>query len=205
MTEKDIKTNWYYFRALAFQLQNTTQFVEHDVSLNGQTFSNEFAKILMLASSEFEVICKALCKESSVKLTWNASIISITEGVLSTYPNIGQTEIITPYLGDIKPLEHWRVGKVKNRKGKSVDKVIGIDWWEAHNNVKHDRGDFFSKATLENSIYSMASLMVVEMYLSQKVIGDVDYISDIGCEYFDFQYGIVNLASKLPDKLPDFI
>lgn len=203
MTFQDIKTNWYYFKALASQLQNTTQYVEHDIDLNGQTFSNEFAKILMLSASEFEVICKSLCKESGISLSWNANIVSITNGVLSVYPKIGQTTVMTPYLESLKPLENWKVDKVL-KNNRLVNRVVGIDWWEAHNNVKHDRGNYFKKATLNNCIYSMASLMVVELYLSQIVVGDVNEISTIGCDYFSFEYGLVNLEMKCADSLPDF-
>ena len=205
----NIKTNWYYFCALANQLQNTTQYVDHATDdnnnlINGRTFSNEFANILMLAASEFEVVCKSLCKEKGVKLAWNANIVSITKGILSACPKIVQTKINTPYMGIIKPLQHWRIESVKNKNGKTEDVVAGIDWWKAHNNVKHDRGQHFSMATLENVIFSMASLMVVEMYLSKEVSGNLDEISSIGCDYFQFEYGIANIATTLEPDLPDY-
>ena len=58
MTESNIKENWYYFRSLANQLQQTEQFVDHSMNEknemhNGSTFSNEFAKLLMLAAMTF--------------------------------------------------------------------------------------------------------------------------------------------------------
>lgn len=93
MTESNIKENWYYFRSLANQLQQTEQFVDHSVNkrnkmLNGFTFSNEFAKILMLAASEFEVIAKALCKESGLDIRDNDNIVMLSKKILGKYPNI---------------------------------------------------------------------------------------------------------------------
>lgn len=101
-------------------------------------------------------------------------------------------------------LQDWRIESVKNKNGNRKDKLVGIDWWKAHNDVKHDRGQNFSRATLENAIFSMASLMVVEMYLSKESIGDLDEISSIGCDYFQFEYGIANIATTLEPDLPDF-
>ena len=71
MTKEDMKNNWYYFCSLAEQLQRTTQYVDHSVNdeseiINGNVFSYEFVKILMLASSEFEVIGKLLCLSSGM-------------------------------------------------------------------------------------------------------------------------------------------
>lgn len=83
MRENDIKMNWYYFQALSKQLKDTEQFVDHSIDekgnlLNGKTFSNEFAKILMLGASEFEVIAKALCIESGIKIRRNANVLTFT-------------------------------------------------------------------------------------------------------------------------------
>lgn len=208
MTEDDIKVNWYYFRSLASQLKQTEQYVEHSLDAsgnmwNGDTFSNEFAKILMLAASEFEVIAKALCTENGISLSWNANIISITNAVKSMYPNIGLTEVSTPYQ-TLQPLKGWKIIKVKNRKGNLVDAVDGIPWWQNHNGVKHDRINDFKEATLKNCIDALASLMVLELYLSQKAIGNVDSISRIGCDYFDCDYGLSHMVVNAGNKLPDF-
>ena len=208
MKEKDIKNNWYYFCSLASQLQQTTQYVDHSTDrtnniINGKTFSNEFAKILMLAASEFEVVSKSLCVEAGVTLNWNASIVSITRIIISKFPNIGNTEIYTPYQ-ILQPLKSWKVITVPKGKGKPIDKVDGIDWWKAHNYVKHDRSKNFTSANLENCIYAMASLEVLELYLSQKVLGNIDAVSTIPCDYFDFEYGLSRLDVNAGHRLPDF-
>lgn len=208
MNDKDIRINWYYFCSLASQLQKTTQFVDHVTDqdgriINGETFSNEFAKILLLACSEFEVIAKSLCKESGIILRWNANIVSITKEILKLYPNINQTEISTPYQ-TYKPLEKWHIVLAQTKKGNLSDKVAGIDWWDFHNNIKHNRSDYFKEATLRSCIDSMSSLMVLELYLCRKVLKNLDLISKISCEYFSFKYGLFYLAGSYGDDLPDF-
>lgn len=79
MTEEHIKKNWNYFKSLAKQFQQTEQFVDHTMDSNGklkngQTFSNEFAKLLLLSASEFEVIAKALCAESRYAVSDKSNI-----------------------------------------------------------------------------------------------------------------------------------
>ncbi len=209
MTEKDIKINWYYFRSLSKQLQETEQFVDHSFGANGvmsnsETFSNEFAKILMLASSEFEVIAKDLCKEKGVQLRWNGTINTITKEIVSAFPHIGNTSISTPYQ-TLQPLKNWKLVQVQNKNGKMEDKVTGIQWWSDHNAIKHNRTSSFHSANLKNCIDALASLMVLELYLSQQVLGDVNAITSLGCNYFECDYGLSHLIANTGNKLPDFI
>ena len=81
----------------------------------------------------------------------------------------------------------------------------GVPWWGDHNLVKHSRSDSYSLDTLENCICSMASLCVIELYLSKVALGSVDEIGKISCEYFDHRYGIARLVGPTGKKLPDFL
>ena len=51
----------------------------------------------------------------------------------------------------------------------------------------------------------MALLMVLELYLSQKVLSNQDVIKSIGRSYFDYDYGLVYLAVNIGNHLPDFL
>ena len=209
MTETDIKNSWYYFRSLVKQLQGTEQYVDHSIDSTGTmsnagTFSNEFAKILMLVASEFEVIAKALCAEAGLKIPWNANILRITKEITSFFPHIGDTVILTPYQA-FQPLQSWAVVQVTNKNGKAEDQLRGISWWEDHNKVKHNRRSSFQTAHLKNCVDEMAALMVLELYLSQKALGNVNAITSLGCNYFDCDYGLSHLAVNAGKMLPDFL
>lgn len=208
MTNTDIISNWIYFRSLAKQLNDTEQFVDHAIDssgklVNGSVFSNEFAKLLMLSASEFEVIGKSLCTESGRTIRSNANIISITKEILSIFPHIGETSITTPYQ-TIQPLKNWRIGKVLNKNGSYNDTVEGIPWWKAYDKIKHNRRESFENANLQNSVDAIASLMVLELYLSKIVAGDMNKITSIGCDYFDCSYGLSYIVADGIEKLPDF-
>lgn len=205
MTEADVKAYWYYFRSLANQLCQTEQYVDHSfdkngIMINGVTFSNEFAKILMLASAEFEVIAKELCTESGITIRRNANIMAISREILTRYPHIGETIISTPYV-KMQPLKDWRM----TINGRGQDEVAGIEWWGDHNDLKHNRGASLVKANLKNCIYATASLLVLEIYLSMAVLGNIDEISTSRCAYFDFHYGLCPLTTNPNWLPPDFM
>lgn len=204
MTKSEIISYWRYFCALSDQLVKTTQYVDHSTdsegnTINGSTYSYEFFKILMLASSEFEVVGKSLCKEAGVKLRNNANIVKLTETILNYYPNIINTEVITNYK-TIYPLKNWTTGK--NEKGDDI--VIGIPWWDAYNNTKHHRFEQFKDANLDNCIAALSSLMVLELYLSQVALGSLDDLDTAACSYFENVYGTFLIGSQSSSKLPDF-
>lgn len=202
MTETDIKNNWNYFRSLTKQFQQTELFVDHSMDskgdmINGSTFSNEFAKLLLLSASEFEVIAKTLCNESGKIISDKANIIEISKTILMLYPKIINTEIQTPYK-IITPLSQWALDK------NNPSNVIGIPWWTDYNKIKHDRLKHFPKANLINCINALASLMIMELYLSQKVLGNLDAVSNLDCEYFGSKYEMCTFGGYISNKLPDF-
>ena len=202
MTETDIKNNWNYFCSLTKQFQQTEQFVDHSMDsngdmINGQTFSNEFAKLLLLSASEFEVIAKTLCNESGKTISDKANILVISKTILTIYPNIVNTEIKTPYKS-ITPLSQWALDK------NNSSNVIGIQWWTDYNKIKHNRLNNFPKANLNNCVNALASLMILELYLSQKVLGNLNTVTPVNCSYFDCKYGYNVLSANPGNQLPDF-
>ena len=208
MNETDLKTSWYHFCSLATQFKETERYVDHRLSDNGQianayTFSDAFAQLLMLASSEFEVIAKAICAQSNIKLPERASIIAISKKLLTNYPLISETEVSTPYQ-TVCPLKSWNVIKLPDKKGRLKDTVIGIDWWDAHNLIKHDRNINYMQGNLENCFLSLSSLAVLLLYLVQKVTGNLNLISNAPCDYFDFKYTLSDLVVRSEHNLPDF-
>lgn len=186
-----MKNNWYYFCSLADQLQRTTQFVDHIVDenkkiINGDTFSYEFVKILLLASAEFEAIAKQILGEDSS----GDNIVELSRKLLTDFPSIGTIEIITPYMR-FMPLCDWEM---------ESDKVKGIDWWADHNHIKHNRYDYFILGTLRNCIYAMGSLMVLEILLDRITANVID---GIDCPYFTNAYAPARLVTETGRDLPD--
>lgn len=207
MNKQEIMHYWYYFCSLCAQLDYTKQYVDHKtvecndqmVLVNGETYSNEFLKILLLAASEFETIGKLLSKEIDATFKESGNIIAITEMILSKYPRIVETVIATDFQTLI-PLFNWNVENTPTGQKK----LAGLEWWTAYTDIKHRRYDYFAKATLKHCINSLASLLVLELYLAMHVLDSVSDLSTRKCDYFHFRYGHEQYWVRCPQNLPDF-
>lgn len=205
MDQKEIMHYWYYFCSLCSQLNDTRQYVDHStvdksgitVLANGDTYSNEFLKILLSSSSEFETVGKLLCKSIDKDFKGKSNIVLISETILSKYPNIVKTRIATDY-EDLVPLSEWKIVDNANKK------VEGLGWWRAYTDIKHARYENFKSATLKNCIDALGSLLVFELYLSMDATGSVSNLSAYGCDYFSFEYGVEHFYVKGLQDLPDF-
>ena len=148
---KIIQNHWNYFIAIEQDLSRLSRFIEFDES-NYSAFSLEMARILMTSSAEVDVIMKMYCKElSSTSTTLPPSSIGGYKEVIKTeYPDFFMSWIKLPKYGfdSITPWEGWRDNDTP-------------DWWTANNKIKHHRAEYFSKANLKNTLYSVAGLFAL--------------------------------------------
>ncbi len=73
---------------------------------------------------------------------------------------------------NLEPFRNWKV----------TDKVLGLDWWMAHNESKHDGYRAFRQCNLKNCVNAIASLIILNLYLVQSQIdlaGEINDIRDI--------------------------
>jgi len=203
--EKEILHNWNYFCSLCKRLDSTRQYVDHstenNVLKNNSVNSFEFQQLIILASIEFENICKQICLsiDSSFNVK-NANIKQITLKILERYPNIGQTEIMSDYQ-TLRPLQNWGT-HIDNSDNNKI-KVKGIEWWDDYGNIKHRAFLHYELATLENAIKALASLMVLELYYMKIKLNSVKISMEKKCDYFGNNYTGDILCTK-EKGLPDF-
>ena len=97
---------WQYFLAIEKSLVETERYVEI-ASDNYQTYSIEFARILLSASSEVDVICKLLCKKiDSTKTPKN--INEYREIITNNYPNFFSIKVLVSRYGiELIPWSKW--------------------------------------------------------------------------------------------------
>ena len=191
MNEKEVLFHWNYYQTLERKLENTTQYVSHDYDKDnecykfGEAYSFEFQQLLILASVEFESILKLLCDSQDKE-----GIIPLTNKTLQNYPHIKEIKLVSPF-ADIIPLKDWEVDFQSDKN----QKVKGIKWWTAYTNIKHWGHKNFFEANLENVIYAMASLYVVELYYVQSKL-----LRTVGKEtsYFSSDYQLYDLAGSGP-------
>jgi hypothetical protein len=144
---------WEFFLAIESDLAKTTRFVEFN-EYNFKTYSVEFARILLSASSEVDVLCKELCSIINPNKPYE-KINHYRECITYHYPKFYTFEVLIPQYDLIRhPWEEWPPNSKTNPS-----------WWKSYTDVKHHRVNKFKEANLKNAIDSVAGLFSLVLYL----------------------------------------
>ncbi len=179
---------WQYFLAIEASLNKTIQYVEL-TSNNYKTYSIEFARILLSASSEVDVICKLLCQKIDATKR-NKNIDDYREIITEKYPNFYSMKILIPRYGiELIPWEKWR-----NQENPG--------WWKGYNSVKHERSSNFQDANLENTLNAVAGLFCLVVYYYQPELFALKL--NPWTQLLALENEPFHLIDDDPYKLPDF-
>jgi hypothetical protein len=146
--------HWNYFLGVESELVACTRFVEFTEN-NFSCYSNEFAKIIVLASAEVDSILRELCKE--VNSASNAHNIAKYYPVLiSRFPHFQKCKVDIPrYKLRIDPWENWTLD-------------TRPDWWsKGYNKLKHERSENFSNASLKNALSAVGAQFLAVLHYHQ--------------------------------------
>ena len=148
--------HWNYFLALEADVERMARFVEFS-RYNFGTYSIEIAHLLLAAASEVDVVAKQLC--SLVDAAANPGNIEQYRTTLRRHlPEIENSLVTIPRYGlTLEPWSNWRSDETP-------------DWWRDHNKVKHQRGEHFPLANLQNVLNAMAGLFLLVLYYYRSVI-----------------------------------
>lgn len=145
------KIHWNYFLALEQDMQKSSRYVEF-CDANMDTYSIEFAHLLLASASEVDVVAKLLCQ----KLAPNEPRKNIDDyrtALTRRISEISKLQVAVPRYGlTLIPWASWAEEKNPH-------------WWRSYNNVKHERDAYFKEATLKNSLNSLAALLCLTIYL----------------------------------------
>lgn len=144
--------HWNYFLAVEAELATCTRYVEFTEN-NYTCYSNEFAKLILLAASEVDSIFYELCKYISPSA--KADRINKYYSVLAEkYPFITNCEVfISRHQLVLKPWDGWSTSQTPN-------------WWsKSYNKLKHERISHLSTATLESALNAVgAQFLALQLY-----------------------------------------
>ena len=142
---------WHYFLSLERDFERSINYVEL-ASSNGNTFSNEFAKLLLLVGSEVDVVAKALCRAVNPNSA-ASNITQYRDTITSAFQGMYEIEIDVPrYQLSYRPWVSW-----------GQPEPISPDWWKAYNAVKHDRVQCFHQANLNNTVQALTGLSLIHI------------------------------------------
>lgn len=168
---------WEYYLNIEADLAACGRFVEF-VEDNYQTYSNEFARIIVIACAEIDAILGQLCHE----LTHERKVTTIRQYypiVVDRFPKftVRGLNIVRHKLS----FHPWREWTSSNSPA----------WWLAYNKIKHKRYAHFEKANLGNALNAVGALFLVILHDHLYRTGDVLHVE-------------VNRGAKLftPEKAP---
>ena len=162
--EEFLSKYWRYYLMLEKKFIVSINYVELDKK-NYSTFSIEYAHLLQAICGELDTFFKQYCDfdfdDSNKK-----GIKDYAKKILNDYPEITKKVIVVSNR-DIEfiPFENWN----QENAGES------LKWWQEYNNVKHKRIQHMEEASLENVLYSLGALFLLEMkYLKNIADGTQD-------------------------------
>lgn len=185
MTQEKLNGIWNYYLSLERDMANTSQYIEPLGQEN--VYSFEFAKLLILSCTEVESLFKIVCSIISPNKC-AGNIAAYKEIILDKYPNIIDAKVSISRLNtSIKPFDNWDTSK--------------LIWWDAYQDIKHNRGKFFPAATYMNAVTALSALYVLIFYISE--ITNTTF-NDYKSEYITSEYSHPYLFCAPNKKLPDF-
>ncbi len=150
MDKKQYELNyWKQYMLLEQEFIKTMVYVEIDQA-NYMTYSSMYLKLLLEIGSEIDNVLKEMCS-----MTGRTTIADYAQQILVNHPNIINQAVQVKDKGIcIIPFAGWNTAQ----PGQS------LGFWNAYNNVKHDRISNYREAALGNVIYALAGLFLLEMY-----------------------------------------
>lgn len=145
---------WDYFLSIEEDFIRTIPFVEPREG-NFDTYSTQYAKILLAAASETDTVLKRLCK------TIDPSCRKKSEQ--------GYREFLVK--GKRVPLLNAKAKSLRFGLSSTpwasydFDNPQTPEWWTAYNKVKHHLDEGFRRATLRNTFDAMCGLFVSLLFL----------------------------------------
>ena len=125
---------------------------------NKDTYSDEFAKIILLSCLEIDSILKLICKLKNIQKEDNQYNMKVYIGVLNEIENIKEiaysrypTTCINEELLIVRPFKTMDISK----------KYGGMDCWEAYQCLKHNRLENALKGNLNNAVTAVVAQYII--------------------------------------------
>lgn len=144
---------WSYYLSIEKMLKDTSRFVASSYE-NKNTYSDEFAKIILLSCSEIDSILKIICKLKGVEKKDNEYNMKIYVQVLSEIEDIKEIAY-SPYPStyiDERSLIVFPFKEIDKNK-----KYGGLSWWNTYQALKHNRLESAEKGNLYNAVSAVAA------------------------------------------------
>ena len=189
--------HWNYFRLLERDLEASFRYL-HPCPEHFAAYSDHFAGIILMASTEVENCLRSFTIELSAPQSRSSSIDKLLRPVIDRFPKFATTTILLPrYSIRLKP---W----------VQTNAQTAPDWWgNGYNKIKHDRMGHPNASTLEHALTSVAALFVVLLHYYRVKYGrECEIPSELGPHIFELDESHANAGRPgiyidwtLPDEV----
>ena len=178
---------WSYYLYLESKVAETSNYVECCED-NFETYSREYVSLLTLIWSEADNMFKVLCS-----LLSEPEADSIKDYRKCLNKHYSKDELSKTVIS--------RDGTISFQPLLELINGLRPDWWDAGNDVKHNRIMNYKKANLGNVLKGLAGLYYIELLILPKVNGrkyfDVPYSSAFKVfDDYDYEAHITITANK---------
>lgn len=158
-----IRAHWRYYLILEEKFIKLTKYIE-PVEKNFDTYSLELVHQLQMIGSEIDVVMKVICEsESNVSLRSRPNIQDYYPIILQKFPKIKSLSVKC-YDFSYKPFENW------DEQFPSQS----LPWWQAYNDVKHNRALKFEKGNFKMVMHALSALCMLEMLYIKEISDIID-------------------------------
>lgn len=164
---------WSYYKSIENMFINTIQYVSPSVT-NKKTYSDEYAKIILLCGSEIDSILKLICKLKNIKPTGRDYSMNDYSNYISK-SNILKNECYCPTCMTTTKEKFIMVALFQDIKTGVI--YSNLEWLRCYQLLKHNR----MKNAKKGNLYNAVSLLIAHYVLIRHLI---DYLGkNYGIEY----------------------
>jgi len=167
MKRMEFERYWSYYLSIEEMFKKTNQYVSHS-NENQKTYSDEFAKIILLSCSEIDSLLKIVCKYKEIPNNGkNYNMVSYSKALIKV-EEIHNWAFATSPMTSIK---EFGIIVYPFKDLNTCKKHGGLSWWEDYQKLKHNR---LSNAEVGN-LYN-ASCSLVAHYMILRIM--IDFLDE---------------------------
>lgn len=171
---------WPIYKKLEDEFKDLSYYIKID-NKQMKTYSIKIADLILRIVAECENISSEICKREKIKFKDKKGhikkVVNFNEYIdaLNKIFNL-ENKLVNPIFVNMEDdtfyskLTPFRKEKIKvNGADKSI-----LKWYNAYNKIKHDRTRNFKMANLENLIYSLSALFMLNIYFRNEIYYDTE-------------------------------
>ncbi len=179
MKLKDYQRHWAYYKSIEREFMLTNAYVMHTQE-NKNTYSDEFAKIILLSGSEIDSLFQLFFKYKNIEPAGKYYTIKDYAKIVE-YDKVIKIAFFS-FLGD-----SLRVTPFKDLDEKKA--YANLYWWNAYQKIKHNRSENYKMATLDIAANCVAAHHKILRILLSIVDGGIKVGSNYDRRYYsDYWY-----------------